>query len=87
MNTVFRLESVMKELNQLILLSADFRDRLPESEKLIDLDERREGLEGNADFFQVFAELSCYHQSLISMLTPPIGKIRLYLWPNHSSCI
>ena len=40
-NTVFRLESVMKELNQLILLSADFRDRLPASEKLIDLGERK----------------------------------------------
>ena len=40
-NTVFRLESVMKELNQLILLSADFRDRLPAREKLIDLGERK----------------------------------------------
>lgn len=40
-NTVFRLESVMKELNQLVLLSADFRERLPENEKLIDLGERK----------------------------------------------
>ena len=40
-NTVFRLESVMKDLNQSILLSADFRDRLLESEKLIDLGERK----------------------------------------------
>ena len=40
-NTVFRLESVMKELNQSILLSADFRERLPESGKLIDLGERK----------------------------------------------
>ena len=40
-NTVFRLESVMKELNQAVLLSADFRTRLPETENLIDLGERR----------------------------------------------
>ena len=40
-NTVFRLESVMKELNQLVLLSADFRARLPEGEKLVDLGERK----------------------------------------------
>jgi adenylate cyclase len=40
-NTVFRLESVMKELNQLVLLSADFRTRLPAGEKLIDLGERK----------------------------------------------
>ncbi|MEP7079062.1 MAG: adenylate/guanylate cyclase domain-containing protein [Chthoniobacterales bacterium] len=40
-NTVFRLESVMKELNQLVLLSADFGDRLPASEKLVDLGERK----------------------------------------------
>ncbi len=31
----------MKELNQQVLLSADFRERLPESEKLIDLGERK----------------------------------------------
>jgi adenylate cyclase len=40
-NTVFRLESVMKELNQLVLLSADFRERLPEGENLLDLGERK----------------------------------------------
>jgi len=40
-NTVFRLESVMKELNQQILLSADFGDRLPAKEKLVDLGERK----------------------------------------------
>ena len=40
-NTVFRLESVMKELNQQILLSADFGERLPASEKLVDLGERK----------------------------------------------
>ena len=40
-NTVFRLESVMKELNQKVLLSADFGDRLPANEKLIDLGERK----------------------------------------------
>ncbi len=32
-NTVFRLESVMKELNQQVLLSADFGDRLPAKRK------------------------------------------------------
>jgi class 3 adenylate cyclase len=31
----------MKELNQQILLSADFGDRLPASEKLVDLGERK----------------------------------------------
>jgi adenylate cyclase len=40
-NTVFRLESVMKELNQKVLLSADFGDRLPADENVIDLGERK----------------------------------------------
>ncbi len=40
-NTVFRLESVMKELNQEVLLSADFREHLPKAETLIDLGERK----------------------------------------------
>src|SRR4030095_15137554 len=40
-NTVFRLESVMKELNQQVLLSVDFVDRLPSNEKLVDLGERK----------------------------------------------
>ena len=40
-NTVFRLESVMKELNQPVLLSADFRARLPEEKELVDLGERK----------------------------------------------
>lgn len=40
-NTVFRLESVMKELNQSVVLSADFREHLPSAEKLIDLGERK----------------------------------------------
>ena len=40
-NTVFRLESVMKELNQHVLLSADFRARLPEGQTLVDLGERK----------------------------------------------
>ena len=40
-NTVFRLESVMKELNQQVLLSADFAERLPTTEKLADLGERK----------------------------------------------
>ncbi|HEX4668028.1 MAG TPA: adenylate/guanylate cyclase domain-containing protein [Chthoniobacterales bacterium] len=40
-NTVFRLESVMKELSQQVLLSADFAERLPASEKLVDLGERK----------------------------------------------
>jgi adenylate cyclase len=40
-NTVFRLESVMKELNQQVLFSADFAGRLPDGEKLVDLGERK----------------------------------------------
>jgi adenylate cyclase len=40
-NTVFRLESVMKELNQEVLLSADFREHLPEGETLVDLGDRK----------------------------------------------
>ncbi len=40
-NTVFRLEGVMKELNQQVLLSADFREHLPGNEKLLDLGERK----------------------------------------------
>ncbi|HEY5035777.1 MAG TPA: adenylate/guanylate cyclase domain-containing protein [Chthoniobacterales bacterium] len=40
-NTVFRLESVMKELNQLVVLSADFREHLPAEENLVDLGERK----------------------------------------------
>jgi len=40
-NTVFRLEGVMKELKQRVLLSADFGDRLPPGEKLVDLGERK----------------------------------------------
>ena len=40
-NTVFRLEGVMKELNQTVLLSADFRERLPGNETLLDLGERK----------------------------------------------
>ncbi len=40
-NTVFRLESVMKELNQRVLLSADFGDRLTDAEHLVDLGERK----------------------------------------------
>ena len=40
-NTVFRLESVMKELNQEVLLSADFREHLPEAETLVDLGDRK----------------------------------------------
>src|SRR5437870_6053345 len=39
-NTVFRLESQMKELNQRLVLSHDFRERLTSSEGLIDLGER-----------------------------------------------
>ena len=40
-NTVFRLESVMKQLNQAMVLSADFRARLPEGQNLVDLGERK----------------------------------------------
>ena len=51
-NTVFRLESVMKELNQSVLLSADFRERLPENEKLLDLGERK--LKGKQQAVRIF---------------------------------
>ncbi|MEO7165492.1 MAG: adenylate/guanylate cyclase domain-containing protein [Chthoniobacterales bacterium] len=51
-NTVFRLEGVMKELNQQVLLSADFRERLPESEKLVDLGERK--LKGKQQLVRIF---------------------------------
>jgi len=40
-NTVFRLESLMKELDRQILFSADFREHLATSENFIDLGERR----------------------------------------------
>ncbi len=40
-NTVFRLESLMKEVNQPILLSADFCGCLPETQRLIDFGERQ----------------------------------------------
>jgi adenylate cyclase len=40
-NTVFRLESVMKELNQAVVLSADFRQHLPAEEKLVDLGQKK----------------------------------------------
>jgi adenylate cyclase len=40
-NTVFRLESVMKELNQAVVLSADFREHLSAEENLVDLGERK----------------------------------------------
>jgi class 3 adenylate cyclase len=40
-NTVFRLESLMKELNQTVVRSADFREHLPAEENLVDLVERK----------------------------------------------
>ncbi len=40
-NTVFRLESLMKELDRQILFSADFREHLATSENFIDLGERK----------------------------------------------
>jgi adenylate cyclase len=40
-NTVFRLEAVMKELNQPLLLSADFRQHLPGDLPMVDLGERK----------------------------------------------
>ena len=40
-NTAFRLESVMKDLNQSLVLSQDFRERLTGNEPLIDLGERK----------------------------------------------
>lgn len=51
-NTVFRLEGVMKELNQQVLLSADFREHLPESEKLVDLGERK--LKGKQQLVRIY---------------------------------
>ena len=51
-NTVFRLEGVMKELNQQVLLSADFREHLPGSEPLIDLGERK--LKGKQQLVRIF---------------------------------
>ncbi len=51
-NTVFRLEGVMKELNQQVLLSADFREHLPESEPLLDLGERK--LKGKQQLVRIF---------------------------------
>ena len=40
-NIVFRLESVMKGLNQQVLLSLEFGNRLPANENLVDLGERK----------------------------------------------
>ena len=51
-NTVFRLEGVMKELNQQVLLSADFQEHLPASEKLTDLGERK--LKGKQQLVRIF---------------------------------
>jgi adenylate cyclase len=51
-NTVFRLESVMKELNQKVLISADFGDRLPAGEKLVDMGERK--LKGKRQAVRIF---------------------------------
>lgn len=51
-NTVFRLESVMKELNQLLLLSADFREHLPAEERLVDFGERK--LKGKQQAVRIF---------------------------------
>ena len=51
-NTVFRLEGVMKELNQRVLLSADFGDRLSSGEKLVDLGERK--LKGKQQAVQIY---------------------------------
>jgi adenylate cyclase len=53
-NTVFRLESVMKELNQQVLLSADFAERLPSTEKLIDLGERK--LKGKQQAVRIYGD-------------------------------
>ncbi|MEO5718656.1 MAG: adenylate/guanylate cyclase domain-containing protein [Chthoniobacterales bacterium] len=51
-NTVFRLEGVMKELNQQVLLSADFQEHLPASEPLTDLGERK--LKGKQQLVRIF---------------------------------
>ncbi len=42
----------MKELNQQVLLSADFREHLPDTEKLIDLGERK--LKGKQQLVRIF---------------------------------
>lgn len=40
-NTVFRLEGLMKELDKPVLLSADFRQLLSTDEQFVELGERR----------------------------------------------
>ena len=53
-NTVFRLEGVMKELNQLLIFSAEFREKLPKRpEKFVDLGERL--LKGKRKPVQIYA--------------------------------
>ena len=51
-NTVFRLKSLMKELNHPILLSADFQQRLSKHEDLIELGER--SLKGKQQSVRVY---------------------------------
>jgi len=51
-NTVFRLESLMKELDRQILFSADFREHLATGENFIDLGERK--LKGKQQLVRVY---------------------------------
>ncbi len=51
-NTVFRLEGVMKELNQQLLLSADFVEHLPAGQNLSDLGDRK--LKGKQQLVRIF---------------------------------
>ena len=52
MNTVFRLESVMKTLNQRLALSQDFVSALPDATGLVDLGEQE--LKGKKQLVRVF---------------------------------
>ena len=51
-NTVFRLESLMKELDRQILFSADFREHLVTGENFIDFGERK--LKGKQQSVRVY---------------------------------
>jgi class 3 adenylate cyclase len=51
-NTVFRLEGLMKELDKPVLLSADFRQLLSTDEDLVELGERR--LKGKLQAVRVY---------------------------------
>jgi adenylate cyclase len=52
-NTVFRLETVMKQFNRELVLSEDFRGRLPADEAMVDLGEQ--SLKGKSEAVRVYA--------------------------------